>query len=154
VSLDDIRNPIDQVLRSVGFRSRAKRLWERPTAQILQVVHLDKSSYGPQNRLEVFFSLTKFVDRHKYKLADLDVKINFGRIVEHSADFKSALDQESVGMAPDVRTQIIQMALRQSLEPLLMTAVDEQGLSKLRETIPSKNDLFIAPRTASVLCSL
>jgi hypothetical protein len=129
-------------------------LWDRQTERILQVVHLDKSSYGPQNRLEVFFSLREFVDLSKYRLGDFDIKLNFDRIVESAADFKSALDQEMVGMAPDVRAEIIQIALSQSLEPLLKLAVDEQGLAKLRELIPSKNDLFMAPRTASIVCAL
>src|ERR1700733_4464136 len=114
-SLNDVRNPIDRTLRSVGFRAKTTRLWDRQVERVLQVVHLDKSSYGPQNRLEVFFSLNEFVDSSKYKLGDFDVKLNFDRIVEGAVDFRSVLDQEKTGIASDIRAQIIQIALNQYL---------------------------------------
>jgi hypothetical protein len=151
VNLDDIRNPIDQKLRSVGFRSRSKRLWDRKAGRVIQVVHLDKSSYGPQNRLEVFFGLENSVNMPKYKIGEFDVKLNFERILKYAADFKSALDQETIGMAPDVRARIIQDALGQALDPILNLAIDEQGLRKLREILPNKNDFFIGPRTSAII---
>lgn len=150
-SLDDIRTPIDLTLRSIGFRSKSKRLWDREVGRIVQVVHLDRSSYGPQNRLEVFFSLKEFIDLSKYKLGDFDIRVNFNRIADNPTDFKSALDQDNASMPPDIRAEIIRTTLKQSLEPLLRQAVDEQGLSALRKAMPSNNDLFMAPRTAAAL---
>lgn len=152
VDLDDVRNPIDQILRPIGFRANSKRLWDRENGRVIQVVHLDKSSYGAQNRLEIFFSLDSYVSVAKYKLGDFDVKINFDRISKHYADFKSALDQEKIEIPFDVRANVIQVVLKEILEPLLNLAADEQGICKLRDIMPSKNDLFIAPRTAA-LCS-
>lgn len=153
VDFSEVRGPIDQVLRSFGFSSRSKRMWHRHVGRVIQMVHLDKSSYGPQNRLHIYFSFDNLVNLERYKIGDFDIRLIFDNLPKCSADFRSALDQETTGMARDVRESVIYQSLSEYLNPILKLAVDEKGFRELRKAFPSKNDLFISPRLAAIIFS-
>lgn len=150
IMFGDVREPIDKVLREAGFRSKGKRIWVRILGRAAQIVHLDKSSYGPQNRLEAYVTLRTDIDLRNIKWSDFDLVIRIERIVRASSDFRSALDQEAASIPLEARKLIIEEAVAEIVS-VLELASNEAGIIQLRRMFPSANDVFIGPRTTALL---
>ena len=151
VSLGDIVEPVHASLKPLGFAKHGKRSWYRNTSEIIQLVRLEKSSYGEQNRVEIWVNLRRINENPRPAVQECGIRCNFSRLIPDKEPLKRAFNQEHDALTPAQRSEVIARNLTEHCVPILRSLETETGLLKLLNAIDDRNTLLVLPSTLEKL---
>lgn len=108
---DSVTSILNRLLSDLGFK-RKGNYWYKNQEEVIQIVGLQKSSWGKQYYLNLGVWVKKIEQRVFPKVADCHVQCRADAISDNADDIRRALDEEdSWKLDPEGRKEILKFAL-------------------------------------------